>query len=174
MSLRERVLLVLGVIGAIALVVYPMAYRLSTEQDRAATAATPAVATSSLPVAATTPAPSIEPTPVATIGPAIDPGWLAVATRHRGQEGAYFEYACPPDGVFGPIWGSDPYTDDLSVCTAGVHKGVITRETGGSVTIKIRPGLASYEGTTRNGVTTEPYGPWDGSYEIVEYEVLRP
>ena len=44
----------------------------------------------------------------------------------------------------------------------------ITADTGGNVTIEIRPGQSSYTGSTRNGVTTDSYGPWDGSYEVVE------
>ncbi len=169
MSLRERVLLVLGVIGAIALVVYPMAYRLSTQQGGSSTTATFAIATTPLtPAPVTTASPS--PTPVA---PVIDFGlpseadWGANALEHRGLNGSSFDYVCPPNGQFGLIWGSDTYTDNSSVCTAGVHQGVIARVTGGRVTIIIRPGLASYEGTTRNGVTTEPFEQWDGSYEVV-------
>jgi hypothetical protein len=170
MSLRERVLLVLGVIGAIALVVYPMAYRLSTEQGRSSTAETFAIATTPpTPAPATTASPS----PTEPLAPVIDFGlpsegdWGANALEHRGLNGSSFDYVCPPNGQFGLIWGSDVYTDDSSVCTAGVHKGVIARVTGGKVTIIIRPGLASYEGTTRNGVTSEPFEQWDGSYEVV-------
>jgi hypothetical protein len=34
------------------------------------------------------------------------------------------------------------------------------------VPIEIRPGEASYKGSTRNGVTSYDYGPWDGSYTV--------
>jgi LCCL domain len=170
-SLRERVLLVLGVIGAIALVVYPMAYRLSTQQAVSSTVATLAIAPSPLTAtpataAAPSPTPSQAP-PVIDFGLPGEADWGANALEHRGLNGSSFDYVCPPNGQFGLIWGSDIYTDDSSVCTAGVHKGVIARVTGGRVTIIIRPGLASYEGTTRNGVTTESFEQWDGSYEVV-------
>ena len=74
---------------------------------------------------------------------------------------------CPPDGTFGEVWGTDTYTDDSSVCTAGVHRGVITRERGGRVTIIIRPALESYQGSVRHGVVSLSFGPWDGSYVVV-------
>jgi hypothetical protein len=168
-SLRERVLIVLGVIGAIALVVYPMAYRLSTQQGGSSTAATVAIATlppTPTPAATASPSPTGPPPPVLDFGLPSEAGWMANALGHRGSDGSSFDYVCPPNGQFGPVWGSDIYTDDSSVCTAGVHKGVIARVTGGRVTIIIRPGLASYQGTTRNGVTTESFEQWDGSYEF--------
>ena len=64
-------------------------------------------------------------------------------------------------------WGEDVYTDDSSVCTAAVHAGVITVVEGGTVTIEIRPGVDSYEGTTRNGIMTRSYPAWEGSFVVV-------
>jgi hypothetical protein len=169
MSRRERVLLVLGIVGAIFLVVYPLAHRISTERASAEAArsaghAPPSASTAPTP-ARTFVAPSIAPTPA---GRLIDASWLVEATQHRGANGQWYDYECAPGGTFGQIWGTDTYTDDSLVCTAGVHRGVITRESGGTVRIVIRPALASYQGSTRNGVATESYGQWDGSYEVVE------
>jgi hypothetical protein len=45
---------------------------------------------------------------------------------------------------------------------------VINVDRGGSVTIEIRPGEDSYEGSTRNGITTFSYGVWDGSFVVIE------
>jgi hypothetical protein len=171
MSVRERVVIVLGIIGAIALVVYPLAHRISTEQARAnvARSASPAPpGASAAPTPTRTLATSIAPTTPASPTPSIEVSWMADATVHRGENSKSFKYECSPDGTFWRIWGTDTYTDDSSVCTAGVHKGVITRERGGTVRIIIRPALESYRGTTRNGVTTEPFGSWDGSYVVVE------
>ena len=67
----------------------------------------------------------------------------------------------------GPIWGTDVYTDDSSVCTAGVHKGVITLEDGGTVTIIMRPGLDIYISSTRHDVRSDAWDHWDGSFEVV-------
>jgi hypothetical protein len=59
------------------------------------------------------------------------------------------------------------YTDDSKVCSAAVHKGLITLAAGGTVTIKILPGRATYLGSTRNGITSSSYGSWPGSYSFV-------
>jgi len=67
----------------------------------------------------------------------------------------------------GAVWGTDVYTDDSSVCTSAVHAGLITLASGGSVTIEMRPGQTSYEGSTRNGIISSPYGSWGGSYVLL-------
>jgi hypothetical protein len=99
-------------------------------------------------------------------------GWTATAHQFEGQTGQRFTYVCP---VFGPnddvsgdnVWGTTTYTDDSSVCAATVNYGLITIEAGGTVTIEIEPGLASYTGSTRNGTTTESYGKWSGSFVFI-------
>ena len=58
-------------------------------------------------------------------------------------------------------------SDDSSVCTAAVHAGRIGFAAGGSVTLRIVGPLASYTGSTRNGVRSLPYGKWPGSYVFV-------
>ncbi len=73
---------------------------------------------------------------------------------------------CPPDGTAGSLWGTDTYTDDSSVCTAAVHTGVITLADGGEVTFSMLPGEESYEGSTANGVTSNEYGAWSGSFRV--------
>lgn len=96
--------------------------------------------------------------------------WRATAASHRSEEGEELEYECSPDGVAANVWGTDVYTDDSSVCTAAVHAGLITLESGGTVTIEIRPGEDSYDGSERNGVTSIDYGSWGGSFVFPEAE----
>jgi hypothetical protein len=99
-----------------------------------------------------------------------DPGgstWTANAAAFRGKNGSRYVYTCPSYGTASSVWGTDVYTDDSSVCTAAVHTGQIALAGGGTVTIEIRPGQASYVSTTRNGITSNNYGPWSGSYVIV-------
>lgn len=94
--------------------------------------------------------------------------WSTDATSLRGRNGQRFAFGCPAGGVIGGrIWGTDVYTDDSSVCTAAVHAGLISPQGGGTVTIEIRPGLSSYQASTRNGVTSRPYGGWTGSFVFV-------
>ncbi len=93
--------------------------------------------------------------------------WSANATSFRGQNGVQFTYVCSAGGIPGNLWGTDTYTDDSSVCTAALHTGLLNTTTGGIVTIEIRPGLDDYVGSTRNGVTSDSYGSWDGSYVVI-------
>ena len=106
-----------------------------------------------------------------------DPGgstWNADAAAFRGKNGSRYVYTCPSYGVADSIWGTDLYTDDSSVCTAAVHAGLITLAGGGTVTIEIRPGEASYTGSTRNGITSSSYPAWSGSYVIVSATAVTP
>ncbi|PIO15713.1 hypothetical protein AB205_0191380, partial [Aquarana catesbeiana] len=61
------------------------------------------------------------------------------------------------------VWGTDVYTDDSSICKAAIHSGILGN-TGGLVTVEKSPGQQSYTGSTRNGVTTNNYGAWSGSF----------
>ena len=165
MSSRERAMLVLGFIGALLLVLYPLAYRIGSEQAADAarlatprpTRATPSprLATSS-PAAAASAAPSGD--------PATQASWHATGIEHQGDNESTFAYECLPGGSLNPIWGTDVYTDDSSICTAAVHAGLITMQTGGEVRIRIRPGLDMYIGSTRNGVRASAFDRWDGSF----------
>lgn len=103
---------------------------------------------------------------IETSGPAQSAGtvdWSTNATRFRGQNGTRVTYVCPGPGSARTVWGTDLYTDDSSVCTAGVHAGRLTLG-GGSVTIELRPGASGYVGSARNGVTSSNYGSWSGSF----------
>ncbi len=99
--------------------------------------------------------------------PAVHVEWSASAEAHRGEDGRQFSYSCPPNGQAYTVWGTDVYTDDSSICNAAVHAGLFSRADGGRVTIEIRPGRASYSGSTRNGATTLDYGEWGGSFVVV-------
>jgi hypothetical protein len=131
-------------------------------------AATPGELASLTPI----PEPSGFPTPRPEVTPEanpIDPEWAATPGRHRGENGVQFRYACPPDGTTAPIWGTEVYTDDSSVCTAAVHMGLITLAAGGSVTVEMRPGRDAYAASRRNGITSLRWARrWPGSFVLVE------
>ena len=109
------------------------------------------------------------PDPFATPVPSwkVSEEWSAHPMDRRGANGQMFSYHCSPNGTPGTIWGSDIYSDDSPVCTAAVHAGLITLAEGGTVTIQIRPGRASYEATLRNGIESQPWEVWEGSYVFV-------
>ena len=92
--------------------------------------------------------------------------WTTDATSLRSRNGQRFTFSCPAGSLSGRIWGTDLYTDDSSICTAAVHAGLIGLG-GGTVVIEIRPGTTSYQGTSRNGVSSNGYGGWTGSFVFV-------
>lgn len=76
---------------------------------------------------------------------------------------------CPAGCTTGTsIWGTDIYTSDSGVCVAAAHAGVITLASGGFVKVTHVEGQASYEGTTRNNVTTSNYGAWSASFSVAK------
>jgi hypothetical protein len=93
-----------------------------------------------------------------------DVSWDLNAVEHRGEDGRRIAYLCPPDGELSTVWGTETYTDDSSVCSAAVHAGIINPIEGGRVIIEIAPGEDSYAGTEANGVTTQDYAEWPGSF----------
>ncbi len=93
--------------------------------------------------------------------------WNYGATEFRGRNGEQFTFTCAANGTPGGVYGTDTYTDDSSICSSAVHAGVITLATGGQVTIEIRPGLDSYQTSTRNGITSSSWGAWSGSFVFV-------
>ena len=88
----------------------------------------------------------------------------------RGMNGARYTFYCPP-GKPEPsfVAGSGPYTDASSICTAAAHAGAIRAQSGGSVTIEIRPGQSSgYPGSEHNYIKTNTYDrAWSGSFVVI-------
>ncbi len=97
-------------------------------------------------------------------GPPTAIDWSTSAASYRGMNGMRLAFNCPAGGSPGSVWGTDLFTDDSSVCSAGVHVGLITLAGGGVVVIEIRPGAPAYYGTFRNGITSRDYGNWTGSF----------
>ena len=93
--------------------------------------------------------------------------WSTDAREFRGMNGVKVLFTCPAGGTTGVVYGSDLYTDDSSVCTAGVHSGRIRFSDGGPVVIEIRAGAASYAEGVRNGVSTNGYAAYDGSFIVL-------
>jgi hypothetical protein len=117
----------------------------------------------------TPPANATLPAGVTTVQVAADVDlWSLTAQDYAGRNGTRYGYWCPPGGTPRTIWGTDLYTDDSSVCTAGVHVGAITITSGGFVVIEVRPGADSYAGSSRNGIDSQEYAAWSGSYVVIK------
>ena len=89
---------------------------------------------------------------------------VALRTEHYNRR----SLICPPTNEPGlyQVWGTDIYTDNSSICAAGVHAGVIT-VAGGPVTIEEIDGLETYAGTSRNGVVSLSSDAWFFSFGFV-------
>lgn len=89
-----------------------------------------------------------------------------IAAEFRGQIGRRITFLCPataPQST-NKVWGTDTYTDDSWVCAAAVHAGVLPRDKPGVVTIVMGAGAGSFQGSQRNGVTSQGFGAWESSY----------
>lgn len=98
---------------------------------------------------------------------ATDVDWSTTAREYRGEIGTRIAYDCPADGEPETVWGTGPFTDDSSVCTAGAYVGVITVSDGGRVVIEMSDGLDDYRGGVLNGITAESYGTWPASFDVI-------
>ena len=92
--------------------------------------------------------------------------WNTSPAMVSPETGKIYKFKCPPGGKEGNVWGTDIYTADSSICNAAVHAGKLTMDSGGSVTIELRPGESSYKGTTRNGIRTNDYGTYGRSFVV--------
>jgi hypothetical protein len=109
--------------------------------------------------------PALEPLPPV---PLPDPGNLLA---FRGLNGRQFYFRVTGRaGVDHTVWGTDVYTDDSYLATAAVHAGALQVGQAGILRVTILPGLASYQGSQRNGVRSEDYPAYDGSYRIERYQ----
>jgi hypothetical protein len=84
-----------------------------------------------------------------------------------GEPGAKWQVDCPAKCAPGALWGSDPYTDDSSVCTAAMHAGVIDQN-GGPLVVTIDGPGEKFEGTVKNGITSNSYGKYGRTYHVAK------
>lgn len=88
------------------------------------------------------------------------------AQQYRNQVGTTMNFYCPPNLSISSVWGSDIYTDDSSICSAAVHVGKITQQSGGYVTVTIGGALNNFTASTRNGIASLAYAYWPGSFSF--------
>ena len=87
-------------------------------------------------------------------------------TGYRGRSGI-FSMTITGSTNGGAVWGTDTYTDDSDISRAAVHAGIIQNGETKTVYIEILPGQSSYNGTSRNSISTYGYGNWGASYKFV-------
>lgn len=91
-----------------------------------------------------------------------DPGTL---TTYRDKVGQKFTFLVTGVSA-GSVWGSDIYTDDSLLAAAAVHGGALRDGESAAVGVTILPGYSEYAGSVRNGVTSNSYAAWQGSYRV--------
>ncbi len=127
----------------------------------------------------------VEPEAEASADVAADPGLMQ---QYIGQAGKTFRFrvtgAAPGArvvvGGIGPgggavmmapgghIWGTDVYTLDSALAVAAVHAGALKPGQTGVVKVAILGPQAAFQGSTRNGVASNPFGPFPGAFQFVK------
>jgi hypothetical protein len=95
----------------------------------------------------------------------VEISWSTTAQHLRRVTGVR-RFICPGQARLFPVWGSDVYADHSSICAAAAHAGIITRDAGGPVTVRIEAGRENYASTLRNDVNAQSLGAWPGSFSF--------
>lgn len=90
---------------------------------------------------------------------------------YRGYNGQIYTFTITASAS-GSTSGTTIYTDDSTLATAVIHAGYAVDGQLVTVTIIILGGQSSYTGSTQNGVTSNSYGPFPGSYQILSGIVI--
>lgn len=91
-----------------------------------------------------------------------DPGTLM---SYQGEIGKTLKFKVTGN-TNGSVWGTDVYTSDSALAAAAVHAGVLKNGQTGTVRVTIVAPPPTFAGTTRNGVTSAGYGPFQGAFKI--------
>jgi hypothetical protein len=91
-----------------------------------------------------------------------DPGNLSAYRSGMGRP-LYFEVTGSDSGT---VYGTGTYTDDSPLATAAVHAGILAVGKKGVVKVTMLPGQSSYKGSTKNGVVSQSWDSYSGSYRV--------
>ena len=95
-----------------------------------------------------------------------DPGNLSGYQGDVGKKYSFRITGGAAGRLGGSIYGTDVYTLDSSLAFASVHAGVLKAGQTGTVRVTIIGRQASFEASTRNGVTSSAWGDYPGAYRI--------
>ena len=81
---------------------------------------------------------------------------------------------CPPGtDPAARVWGGGQvagvgsiFTDDSNICAAAMQRGYVTVEGGGNFSLKLVPGVGTFQGVTANGVMSSSFADWPAGYLI--------
>lgn len=64
------------------------------------------------------------------------------------------------------VWGTDVYTTDSHLATAAIHAGAVRPGQTAVVKVTIVPSPNNFTGSTKNGVTTNPYDQYPAAFTV--------
>jgi LCCL domain-containing protein len=94
---------------------------------------------------------------------ALDPGNLV---NFQNQVGKMFAFRLT-GAMNGSVWGTDIYTADSNLASAAVHAGAVKVGQTKVVKVKIVPSPQAFQSSSRNGVTSSPYGNYPGAFQVL-------
>ncbi|MEM7773644.1 MAG: LCCL domain-containing protein [Cyanobacteria bacterium P01_A01_bin.37] len=94
--------------------------------------------------------------------------WQSTAEPFSAQRDQHFSVYCPAFGTLSEVWGSDIYRDASSICTAAVHAGRMTTQSGGAIAFTTSPAMPFYIGNTRNGITSRHWQGGESSFQFLD------
>lgn len=113
-----------------------------------------------------------------SFAPRDTPGSISWRTVWNGVPADFtqpIEVRCPGEGdTAGPVWGTDVYTRDSTICVAAVHAGAIRPNAGGVVTLRRAPAPASYPGSDRYGITSKAWGSSADAFAVAASSAAAP
>ncbi len=83
------------------------------------------------------------------------------------QPGSILVLTLKGEASRGQVWGTGVYTSDSSLASAAVHAGALADGQTGAVIVEVLPGAASYEGSSRYGVTSAKWGSFGKSFRFL-------
>ena len=86
--------------------------------------------------------------------------------NRRNNVGMIFSYNIKGSDS-GTVWGDHIYTDDSNICKSAVLEGLCNLGEEKIVRIKILGAKSSYSCVSRNGISSQNWGYWEGSYIFV-------
>ncbi|XP_069835441.1 cysteine-rich secretory protein LCCL domain-containing 2-like isoform X2 [Dendropsophus ebraccatus] len=95
---------------------------------------------------------------------------LLCSTTSKDLPSAISEVYCPSGCINKnlSVWGTDIYTENTRICPAAIHAGKVSNG-GGYITVQKMPGQDKYNGSTKNGITSQNYGVAAKSFIFTSY-----
>jgi hypothetical protein len=92
--------------------------------------------------------------------------WIGGLNGFSGNIGSTYDFLVTGTTA-GSIWGCNVYTDDSNLATAAVHAGYVGNGVTRNIRVLLLAGQSNYSSCSGNGITSNAWGSWPRSYEII-------